>query len=97
MYSHQRVGNRAGRLLRYLSDFLGLVSLVALFLATLGIGYLYQGFVNNRIKDVAILVCLGAKKANALRTYLIQLSILGIAAAIPAIAPLPGFKWIYTH
>ena len=85
VYSHQRVGNRAGRLLRYLSDFLGLVSLVALFLATLGIGYLYQGFVNNRIKDVAILVCLGAKKANALRTYLIQLSILGIAAAIPAI------------
>ena len=85
VYSHQRVGHRAGRLLRYLSDFLGLVSLVALFLTTLGIGYLYQGFIHNRIKDVAILVCLGAPKRNALRTYLIQLSILGIAAAVSAI------------
>ena len=85
VYSHQRVGQRAGRLLRYLSDFLGLVSLVALFLATLGIGYLYQGFINNRVKDVAILVCLGAPKGNALRTYLIQLSILGIGATLPAI------------
>jgi putative ABC transport system permease protein len=85
VYSHERVGHRAGRLLRYLSDFLGLVSLVALFLATLGIGYLYQGFINNRTKDVAILVCLGAPVGNALRTYLIQLALLGVAAALPAI------------
>lgn len=31
VYTHQRAGHRAGRLLRYLSDFLSLVSLVALF------------------------------------------------------------------
>ena len=85
VYSHQRVGNRASRLLRYLSDFLGLVSMVALFLASLGSGYLYQGFVNQRMNDVAILVCMGAEKGTAIRTYLMQLSILGIAAALPTI------------
>ncbi len=85
VFSHQRVGNRASRLLRYLSDFLGLVSMVALFLAALGSGYLYQGFVNQRMNDVAILVCMGAEKKTALRTYLLQLSILGFAAAIPTI------------
>jgi putative ABC transport system permease protein len=42
VYSHQRAGHRAGRLLRYLSDFLALVSLVALFLACLGSGYLFM-------------------------------------------------------
>ncbi len=35
-FSHQRVGHRAGRLLHYLSDFLGIVSMVALFLTILG-------------------------------------------------------------
>ena len=85
VYSHQRVGNRASRLLRYLSDFLGLVSMVALFLASLGSGYLYQGFVNQRMNDVAILVCMGSGKGTATRTYLMQLSILGIFAALPTI------------
>ena len=69
VYSHHKVGHRAGRLLRYLSDFLAIVSMVALFLACLGGGYLYKGFFNQRIKDIAILVCLGACKKKALQTY----------------------------
>ena len=54
--THQRAGHRAGRLLRYLSDFLALVSLVALFLACLGSGYLFHGFLTRKIKDLAILM-----------------------------------------
>ena len=85
VYSHERVGHRAGRLLRYLSDFLGLVSMVALFLAILGSGYLYQGFINGRMSAIAVLVCMGATKGMALKSYLIQLSILGIGAVLPAV------------
>ena len=66
IYSHQRAGHRAGRLLRYLSDFLALVSLVALFLACLGSGYLFHGFLIRKIKDIAILVSLGASPRLAL-------------------------------
>ena len=50
VYSHQRAGHRAGRLLRYLSDFLALVSLVALFLACLGSGYLFHGFLTKKLR-----------------------------------------------
>ncbi|MAK27929.1 MAG: hypothetical protein CMI22_06140 [Opitutae bacterium] len=84
-FSHQRVGHRAGRLLHYLSDFLGIVSMVALFLTILGSAYLYHGFINKRVKEVAILTCLGATKATALKTYLLQLSMLGAASATAAI------------
>lgn len=84
VFSHEVVGHRAGRLLRYLSDFLSIVSMVALFLACLGSGYLYQGFINHRIKDMAILVSLGATKRKSLGPYFVQLFILGIIAVIPA-------------
>ena len=93
VYSHHKVGHRAGRLLRYLSDFLAIVSMVALFLACLGGGYLYKGFFNQRIKDIAILVCLGACKKKALQTYFAQLSILGAAAVIPAVLIAFSHSW----
>ena len=72
-----------GRLLHYLSDFLGIVSMVALFLDS-GKRLSYR-FINKRVKEVAILTCLGATKATALKTYLLQLSMLGAASATAAI------------
>lgn len=85
VYSHQRAGHRAGRLLRYLSDFLALVSLVALFLACLGSGYLFHGFITRKIKDIAILISLGATHRLALFTYVLQISILGVFAVLPPV------------
>ena len=85
IYSHQKAGERAGRLLRYLSDFLSLVSLVALFLATLGSGYLFHSFLTKRTLDVAILVSLGASRRKAISTYLTQLGLLGLIAAVPSL------------
>ncbi len=85
VYSHQKAGERAGRLLQYLGDFLSLVSLVALFLATLGSGYLFHSFLTKRTLDVAILVSLGATRRKAISTYLVQLGLLGLIAAIPSL------------
>ena len=85
VYAHQKAGERAGRLLQYLSDFLSLVSLVALFLATLGSGYLFHSFLTKRTLDVAILVSLGATRKKAISTYLAQLGLLGLIAAVPSI------------
>lgn len=85
IYSHQRAGHRAGRLLRYLSDFLALVSLVALFLACLGSGYLFHGFLVRKVKDLAILISLGASPRLAIATYILQISFLGLLAAIPPV------------
>ena len=85
VFSHQKAGHRAGRLLNYLSDFLGLVSLVALFLAILGSGYLFNGFIVNKINDIAILLSLGATKKTAILTFVVQLMILGLVACLPAL------------
>ena len=85
IFSHQKAGHRAGRLLNYLSDFLSLVSLVALFLATLGSGYLFHSFIVNKTTDIAILLSLGATKRTAIFTYVIQLMLLGLFACLPAL------------
>ena len=85
VFSHQKAGHRAGRLLSYLSDFLSLVSLVALCLACLGSGYLFNSYIVNKTSDIAILLCIGSSKNNAILTYLIQLTVLSITACIPAI------------
>ena len=71
--------------MQYLSDFLSLVSLVALFLATLESGYLFHSFLTKRTLDVAILVSLGATRKKAISTYLAQLGLLGLIAAVPSI------------
>ena len=86
IFSHQKAGHRAGRLLNYLSDFLSLVSLVALFLATLGSGYLFHGFIVHKTTDIAILLSLGATKRTAILTYVFQLMLLGLFACLPALA-----------
>ena len=83
-YTHRQAGHRAGRLLRYLSDFLSLVSLVALFLACLGSGFLFHGFLTHRMQELATLVSLGATRSIALRIFILQLILLGIFAAVPA-------------
>ena len=84
-YTHRQAGHRAGRLLRYLSDFLSLVSLVALFLACLGSGFLFHGFLNHRMPEIATLISLGASRTTALRIFIFQLLLLGLLASIPAI------------
>jgi len=84
-YSHQQAGHRAGRLLRYLSDFLSLVSLVALFLACLGSGFLFHGFLAHRLPELATLISLGATRSTTLRIFILQLILLGFLSACPAV------------
>ncbi len=84
-YTHREAGHRAGRLLRYLSDFLSLVSLVALFLACLGSGFLFHGFFTHRMPEISTLISLGTTRKTTLRIFVIQLILLGIFASVPAI------------
>jgi putative ABC transport system permease protein len=72
----------SGRALKYLSDYLGLVSLVALFLAGLGSAYLFRSFIYSRFYDIAILNSLGLTKKRAQRIYLAHLLLLGLGASV---------------
>ncbi len=83
--THRNASEDSSRLLTYLNDYLGLVALVALFLAGVGAMYLFRSFIARRGKDIAILLSVGARPAFAVGVYVVQLTILGAAAASDAL------------
>lgn len=88
--SHLESGGQAGRAFDYLTDFLGLVALVGLFLASLGGAYLFQSFVSRRLSEIATLMTLGLSARGSVQVYMIQLGLLGAAAALLASV----FAWV---
>ena len=75
---------QVGRALGYLNDYLGIVSLVALFLAGLGAAYLFREYLHSHLHEVAILMSLGAFRKSTYLLLLIQILILGGIAVIVA-------------
>jgi putative ABC transport system permease protein len=80
--TYQEAGEDSARALSYLSDYLGLVSLVALFLAGLGSAYLFRSFIFARLKAIAIYNTLGLERSQAQLVYFVQLMMLGLASAL---------------
>ncbi len=80
--SHRDAGEDIARVVGYLSDFLSLVSLVALLLAGLGAAFLFRSFLARRLRDVAVLVCVGASFGRAQTVYVWQLVLLGLGASL---------------
>lgn len=78
-------GEDSGRQLGYLSDYLGLVAIVALFMSALGAAYIYRLFLSTRMKEIAILRSLGLQSQEAVGVYIIQAALLGLLATIPTI------------
>lgn len=74
-----------GRVVNYLNDFLGLVGLVALFLATVGAFYLYRSYLSEQRYSFATLHSLGFKKSDIFKLYALHLFILGLVGSLLAI------------
>jgi putative ABC transport system permease protein len=78
-------GEQVGRFMQYLSDFLGLVSLVALFLSSVGLFYLFRSFIYKKRKEMAIYIALGRTKKsirNYFNCYLLILGLLGTSTGV---------------
>jgi putative ABC transport system permease protein len=82
--SHAEATRDLTRTFGAVSDYLGLVSLVAIFLAGLGAAYLFRAFLGRRLREVAILISVGATRTGAQATFLAQLSMLAVVAAVIA-------------
>lgn len=80
--SPEEAQEESGRMMGYLNDYLGLVSLVGFFLAMIGSTYLYRSFLNTRVKAVAIMNALGLSFSRALRIYITQLLIAAVISAL---------------
>lgn len=79
--TYHEAGEDSGRPLKYLSDYLGLVSLVALFLAALGTAYLFRNYLAQRTTQMAIWNALGLTKKKAQQIYLGQVLLLGFVSS----------------
>ncbi len=73
---------QVGRVLSYLSDFLGLVSLVAFFLANVGIFYLYRSHLGSKRLTFAIYASLGLPRKRIFGLYLRHVFLLGLAGSL---------------
>lgn len=80
--SPEKASSQVGRFLRYFSDFLGLVALVGLFLASTGIYYLFRSFISSKRKEMAIYLSLGRQKKAIENYYLLYLTFLGILGTL---------------
>ena len=67
---------QVGRILSYLSDFLGLVSLVALFLSSVGLFYLYRSHLAAKRYSLAIYSSIGLNRSDIFKTFMKHIFIL---------------------
>lgn len=84
--THEEESEDLGEILDYMNDYLGLIALIALFLAGVGAAYLFRSFFTSRFRDMAILMCLGGTPRQAYVMALVQISILGTVSALIASA-----------
>lgn len=78
---YKKAGEDSGRLISYLTDYLGLAAIVALFFAILGMFFLFIDYFTERQKSQAILIALGVTPRQAVSLYIVQLFLLSLAAA----------------
>ena len=79
---------RARRLTRavgFLGRYLGLVGLGALLLGGIGVASAIHVFVKERVTQVAVLRCLGARQSGVFAAYLLQAAALGFAGAFAGV------------
>ena len=70
------------RSLRDLTQFLALISFIALLLGCIGVASAIHIYVREKINSVAILRCLGARGRQAFLIYLIQIVVIGFIGSI---------------
>src|SRR5688572_21727469 len=74
------------RSLKDLTQFLALISFIALLLGCIGVASAIHIYVREKINSVAILRCLGARGSQAFLIYLIQIVIIGFIGSVAGAA-----------
>ena len=70
------------RSLRDLTQFLALISFIALLLGCIGVASAIHIYVREKINSVAILRCLGARGRQAFLIYLVQIVVIGFVGSV---------------
>jgi putative ABC transport system permease protein len=87
----KKSSQQVGRILKYLNDFLGLVSLSGLFLATMGLMYLFRSFLFKRRKEISISQFLGLSNSSIILIYSGQLFVMSLIGSLLSVIVTPIF------
>lgn len=85
IYDSRDVNQRLGRVTGYFTGYMGLVSVVALFLAGIATAYLFRGYLNLKQREIAILMSIGARQREIYLYISFQLILLGTLASVLAV------------
>ncbi len=69
-------------------NYLSLVGLVIVILGGIGVSSVTRVFVQQKMRSIAILKCLGARAAQVLAVYVAQVLLLGLAGSVV------GVRWL---
>jgi putative ABC transport system permease protein len=96
--SYRRSEDRMGRNLVRAENYLSLVGLVVLILGGIGVSSVTRVFVQQKMRSIAILKCVGATSRSVLAVYVTQVltmglagSMLGVVMAAGIVASMPFF------
>jgi putative ABC transport system permease protein len=96
--SYRRTEDQMGEDLVRAENYLSLVGLVVLILGGIGVSSVTRVFVQQKIRSIAILKCIGSTSRQVLSVYMTQVivlglagSALGVALAAAAVAAVPMF------
>jgi len=84
VYDSSRVNRRLDRVINNFTGYMGLIGIIALFLAGIGTAYLFRSYLNRNLKEIAILMSLGATRPEAYLLFLAQVIILGVISSLAA-------------
>ena len=80
--SYRGTENRIERNLGRAENYLSLVGFVVVILGGIGVWSVTRVFVQQRLKSVAILRCLGATAGRVLAVYVLQVTLLGLGGSV---------------
>lgn len=96
--SYRRTEDQMGEDLLRAENYLSLVGLVVLILGGIGVSSVTRVFVQQKIRSVAVLKCVGGTSVQLLAVYMTQVTLLGIAGSLlgvvlatGAVAAIPAF------
>src|SRR5689334_21750024 len=96
--SYRRSEDQMGQNLTRAENYLSLVGLVVLILGGIGVSSVTRVFVQQKLRSIAILKCIGASSSEILAVYMTQVlllgmagSLLGVGIAAAVIAAVPAF------
>jgi len=76
---------QVGRVVNYLTDYLGLIGIVALLISCVGGSYLFQSYVFDRLRQVGILKSIGVSKKQLMSAFMIIITSFGLIATASAL------------